>query len=228
MLARQTILKRVMIVVTAVLSIVAQADAAVYTWKDKNGTTHFTDDRAKVPQAYHNKPLIKDRRPPAESLSSKKKDESKAESKSLPKKNKAKESAEIEKKPDEESLTAAQRSAIQATTNFLKEDILRYEKYYDWPPSRSKYRLLKEAVANATSAKQALLQTISLHDLPLFKDVTEFLQASIAEDEKAQKIRPTTITSTRQTQALINRLKRETGQENQLRKNLVEALNVSE
>ena len=221
MLARQTILKRVMIVVTAVLSIVAQADAAVYTWKDKNGTTHFTDDRAKVPQAYHNKPLIKDRRPPAESLSSKKKDESKAESKSLPKKNKAKES-------DEESLTVAQRSAIQATTNFLKEDILRYEKYYDWPPSRSKYRLLKEAVANATSAKQALLQTISLHDLPLFKDVTEFLQASIAEDEKAQKIRPTTITSTRQTQALINRLKRETGQENQLRKNLVEALNVSE
>ena len=221
MLARQTILKRVMIVVTAVLSIVAQADAAVYTWKDKNGTTHFTDDRTKVPQAYRNKPLLKDRITPAELPSLEKKDESKAESKSLPKKNKAKES-------DEESLTVAQRSAIQATTNFLKEDILRYEKYYDWPPSRSKYRLLKEAVANATSAKQALLQTISLHDLPLFKDVTEFLQASIAEDEKAQKIRPTTITSTRQTQALINRLKRETGQENQLRKNLVEALNVSE
>ena len=221
MLARQTILKRVMIVVTAVLSIVAQADAAVYTWKDKNGTTHFTDDRAKVPQAYHNKPLIKDRRPPAESLSSKKKDESKAESKSLPKKNKAKES-------DEESLTVAQRSAIQATTNFLKEDILRYEKYYDWPPSRSKYRLLKEAVANATSAKQALLQTISLHDLPLFKDVTEFLQASIAEDEKAQKIRPTTITSTRQTQALINRLKRETGQENHFLKKLTAVLNSPE
>ena len=202
MLARQTILKRVMIVVTAVLSIVAQADAAVYTWKDKNGTTHFTDDRTKVPQAYRNKPLLKDRITPAELPSPEKKDESKAESKSLPKKNKAKES-------DEESLTVAQRSAIQATTNFLKEDILRYEKYYDWPPSRSKYRLLKEAVANATSAKQALLQTISLHDLPLFKDVTEFLQASIAEDEKAQKIRPTTITSTRQTQALINRLKRD-------------------
>ena len=221
MLARQTILKRVMIVVTAVLSIVAQADAAVYTWKDKNGSTHFTDDRTKVPQAYRNKPLLKDRITPAELPSPEKKDESKAESKSLPKENKAKES-------DEESLTVAQRSAIQATTNFLKEDILRYEKYYDWPPSRSKYRLLKEAVANATSAKQALLQTISLHDLPLFKDVTEFLQASIAEDEKAQKIRPTTITSTRQTQALINRLKRETGQENHFLKNLVEALNVSE
>ena len=221
MLARQTILKRVMIVVTAVLAIVAQADAAVYTWKDKNGTTHFTDDRTKVPQAYRNKPLLKDRITPAELPSLEKKDESKAESKSLPKKNKAKES-------DEESLTVAQRSAIQATTNFLKEDILRYEKYYDWPPSRSKYRLLKEAVANATSAKQALLQTISLHDLPLFKDVTEFLQASIAEDEKAQKIRPTTITSTRQTQALINRLKRETGQENHFLKKLTAVLNSPE
>ncbi|MBT3922777.1 MAG: hypothetical protein HOF21_09400, partial [Nitrospina sp.] len=158
---------------------------------------------------------------PAELPSPEKKDESKAESKSLPKENKAKES-------DEESLTVAQRSAIQATTNFLKEDILRYEKYYDWPPSRSKYRLLKEAVANATSAKQALLQTISLHDLPLFKDVTEFLQASIAEDEKAQKIRPTTITSTRQTQALINRLKRETGQENHFLKKLTAVLNSPE
>ena len=48
----------------------------------------------------------------------------------------------------------------------------------------------------------------------------------IAEDEKSQKVVPSTITSTRQTHALMNRLKSEAGQENQLLEKLTTALNT--
>jgi hypothetical protein len=108
--------------------------------------------------------------------------------------------------------------------NFLEEDIPRYDKIYTWPPSRSKFRLLKQAMAGSTSQKKALLEQVSQQDLPLLEEITEFLKTSIAKDEKAQKVMPTTIVSTRQTQILINRLKGETEQEKQFLEKLTRTL----
>ena len=100
----------------------------------------------------------------------------------------------------------------------------RYKKFNSWPASRSKFRQIKKTVAGVTPSKQALLGQVSSQDLPLFKEFSGFLEISIAEDEKSQQILPTTITSRRQTQALMNRLKSEAGQEVQLLEKLTLAL----
>ena len=113
---------------------------------------------------------------------------------------------------------------MTVSVNFLKEDISRYDKFYTYPPSRSKFRLIKLAVAGATPQKQSLLGQVSQHDLPLLESIAEFLKTSIAEDGKSQAIMPTTIVSTRQTQALMNRLKSEAEQEKQFLGKLTAAL----
>ena len=200
----------------------ADADAAIYKWKDENGKTHFTDNPTKVPEEFRDKPFIKGPQPQRETTKSKEKKSQGVGDDALNKKEPAKdEKKEGDKK---EGLTEAQRSAIEAAISFLKADIPRYEKFYTYPPSRSKFRVLKRAVAGATTEKQALLGQVKQHDVPALKAITGFLEASIAADEKSQKVMPTTITSTRQTQALINRLKSETEQEKQFLESLTTAL----
>ncbi len=197
-------------------------DAAIYKWKDENGKTHFTDDITKVPEAFQKKPFLKNPRFRKEAP----KTTGKAvQGKEVSDKQSATEKpAEPEKKVGNGGLAEAHRTTAETAVNFLEEDISRYDKIYTWPSSRSKFRALKAAVASATSQKQTLLEQVRQHDLPLFEEITEFLQTSIAKDEKAQKVMPTTIVSTRQTQILINRLKSETQQEKQFLEKLGTAL----
>ena len=220
MQSRRTILTLAMIFLVG--GPVLFADAAIYKWKDENGKTYFTDDPTKVPEAFRKKPFIKGSKSRKETLNSRQKkapDEEASDKKGV---------AETENKEGDkqEGLTEAQRSIAEATVNFLREDISRYEKFYTYPASRSKFRAIKGAVAGATPQKQALLAQVSSDDLPLFEEIAGFLETSIAEDEKSQKVVPSTITSTRQTHALMNRLKGEAGQENQLLEKLTTALNT--
>jgi hypothetical protein len=219
MLVRQTILKLVLLFFALIW--VVDADAVVYKWKDEKGKTHYTDDPTRVPEAFRNKPLIKGSSKYITSESTEKKlavDESDVLGK--------KSDLEDDKKEEDmqEGLTDAQRSTVEAVVNFLKEDIPRYDKFYTYPPSRSKFRLIKQAVAGATPQKQSLLGQVSQNDLPLLDPIAGFLKISIAEDEKSQKVLPTTIVSTRQTQALMNRLKSEAEQEKQFLEKLTAAL----
>ncbi|MBT7179855.1 MAG: DUF4124 domain-containing protein [Nitrospina sp.] len=199
------------------------ADAAIYKWKDENGKTHFTDNPTKVPEAFRKKPFIKNPKSRKETPKARGKETQDKEASEKQATTEKPAETEIKEGDKQEGLTEGQRSAATAAVNFLKEDILRYEKFYSWPTSRSKFRAVKGAVAGATSQKQALLDQVSPHDLPLFKEVATFLETSIAADEKSQKVVPTTITSRRQTQTLMNRLKSETGQENQLLEKLTAA-----
>ena len=218
--ARRTIL--ILTMIFLVSGLVSFVEAAIYKWKDENGKTHFTDDPTKVPEAFRKKPFIKGSKSRKETLNSRQKkapDEEASDKKGV---------AETENKEGDkqEGLTEAQRSIAEATVNFLREDISRYEKFYTYPASRSKFRAIKDAVAGATPQKQALLAQVSSDDLPLFEEIAGFLETSIAEDDKSQKVVPSTITSTRQTHALMNRLKSEAGQENQLLEKLTTALNT--
>jgi len=218
--ARRTIL--ILTMIFLVSGLVSFVEAAIYKWKDENGKTHFTDDPTKVPEAFRKKPFIKGSKSRKETLNSRQKkapDEEASDKKGV---------AETENKEGDkqEGLTEAQRSIAEATVNFLREDISRYEKFYTYPASRSKFRAIKGAVAGATPQKQALLAQVSSDDLPLFEEIAGFLETSIAADEKFQKVVPSTITSTRQTHALMNRLKSEAGQENQLLEKLTTALNT--
>ncbi len=222
MSARQTILKLAVIFLVIGLIGISAVDAAVYKWKDGNGITHFTDDITQVPETFRNKPLIKDDKTGTPNAA--KKIAPDVEEKTPHKKIIIKKPTEIEKNADDEGLTEEQRSSAEIAINFLREDIVRYEKFKTWPPSRSKFRAIKLAVAVATPQKQALWEQISKLDLPLFQEIAGFLQSSIAEDEKSQKILPTTLPSVRQTQALMNRLKKETGQENQFQVKLTALL----
>ncbi len=222
--ARQIILKLAMVFFAGGLLVISGVDAAVYKWKDESGMTHFTDDPTKVPETFRDKPFIKDSYPSRKTSDPGKKVVPDGKKETSGEKNIVKEPAETVKQASEEGLTEAQRSSAEAAVNFLREDVVRYETIYTWPASRTKFRLLKETVAGATPKKQALLEQITPHDLPLFQEIAGFLQASIAEDEQAQKVLPTTITSTRQTQALMNRLKKEAEQENQFLKKLTAIL----
>ena len=218
--ARRTIL--ILTMIFLVSGLVSFVEAAIYKWKNENGKTHFTDDPTKVPEAFRKKPFIKGSKSRKETLNSRQKkapDEEASDKKGV---------AETENKEGDkqEGLTEAQRSIAEATVNFLREDISRYEKFYTYPASRSKFRAIKGAVAGTTPKKQALLAQVSSDDLPLFEEIAGFLETSIAADEKFQKVVPSTITSTRQTHALINRLKSEAGQENQLLEKLTTALNT--
>ena len=65
-------------------------------------------------------------------------------------------------------------------------------------------------MASSTVQKQELLRQVNQHNIPVFKEIAEYLDESIAEDKRAQKVMPTNITSTRQTLILVNRLKDET------------------
>jgi hypothetical protein len=65
-------------------------------------------------------------------------------------------------------------------------------------------------VASSTVQKQELLRQVNQHNIPVFKEIAGYLNESIAKDKRSQKVMPTTITSTRQTLILVNRLKDET------------------
>ena len=214
MLARQIFLKPVLVFIALIW--VVDAEAAIYKWKDDKGKTFFTDDPTKVPEAYRKNPFLN-------SFSKSKEKELEVDEVDVPSK-KGDIKSEKKEGDKQEGLTDAQRSTVEAVVTFLKEDIPRYDKFYAYPPSRSKYRLIKLAVAGATPQKQSLLGQVSQHDLPLLESIAGFLKTSIAEDEKSQKIMPTTIVSTRQTQALMNRLKSEAGQEKQFLEKLTATL----
>ena len=219
MLSRHSILKS--IVIFFVLIWFVDAEAVIYKWKDDNGKTHFTDDPTKVPEAFREKPFLENSKNTNEEVKSgREKDQ--VEGNVVSEKNE-----DVEKEDGKQAgLTDAQRSTIEAVVNFLKEDIPRYDKIYTYPPSRSKFRALKLAVAGSTAQKKGILEQVNQHDLPLLDSVSEFLKASIVADEKSQKVLPTTIVSTRQTQTLMNRLKSEAGQEAQLLEKLTDALNA--
>jgi len=206
MLAKRSILKSV--IFFFILIWFTDVDAEIYKWRDKNGITHYTDNLTKVPKAFREKPLLKVLLP--------RKIKSEPKKKNIPSKRieaiKREEPAEdkIKEDKEKEGLTEAQRLAIEKVINFLKTDIHRYEKFYTYPPSRSKFRIIKQALASSTVQKQELLRQVNQHNLPVFKEIAGYFDESIAEDKKSQKVMPTTITSTRQTLILVNRLKDET------------------
>lgn len=218
MWAGKKILKILLISLASGLLWVAGSDAAIYKWVDENGKTHFTDDPTRVPEAFRNNPFLKSPTSVIKAPENKKRNVFREEGGNLAKENIAEKSVEAEEKESEktEGLTDAQRSSAEAVANFLNEDISRYDKFYDYPPSRSKFRAIKAAVKGATAQKQVLLGRISQIELPLFQEVAGFLKSSIVADEKSQKVMPTTLPSARQTFALTSRLKAEGKQESQL------------
>ena len=220
MLAKRSFLKAV--IIFFILILFTNVDATIYKWRDKNGITHYTDNLTKVPKAFREKPFIKNLLP--------RKIKSEPKNKNTQGKRidtiKRKETAEdkIKKVKKKEGFTEAQRLDIEKTINFLKTDISRYKIFYTYPPSRSKFRIIKQAVASSTVQKQELLRQVNQHNIPVFKEIAEYLEKSIEEDKKSQKVMPTTITSTRQTLKLVNRLKGETEKETLLLLRLTLAL----
>jgi hypothetical protein len=203
-----------MIVFAIGLVWLVNADAAIYKWKDENGKTHFTDNPTKVPKAFRKKPFIKDSNKPR----------SRNKNPQTSTRRGAKPAEPEKKEKDKEGgLTEEEQTTAKAVENFLNEDIPRYEKFYVTKSSLGKTNLLKKTLAEATSQKQTLLEKVNQHDTPLFKEVAGFLEKSIAEDEKFQKI-ITAASLLRRTTIQQNRLKSETEQEKQLLKKLTKAL----
>ncbi|MZH41359.1 MAG: DUF4124 domain-containing protein [Nitrospinae bacterium] len=225
MLAGQTI----SVLILFLLICAVNANAAIYKWKDEKGKIHFTDNPIRVPKAYREKPFIKGSA--VTPLKTKNTEDKKLNDReTVEDKGGLKEETKEEKKEEtrQEGLTEEQRLVAENALSFLETDIVRYEKYYNYPPSRSKFRLIKLAVKEATPQKQDLLDQVSTIDLPLFNEIAGFLETSIAADEKAQKIMPTTLPSARQTFALMKRLKSDTQQEKQLLEKLNAELNSAE
>jgi hypothetical protein len=216
MLAKQSILKSV--IIFFILIWFTDVDAAIYKWRDENGITHFTDNLTKVPKAFREKPFIKDLLP--RKIKSKPKEKN-TQNKPI----EAIKREEPAEKKIKEGLTEAQRLAIEKAINFLKTDIPRYENFFKYPPSRSKFRVLRQAMAGANVEKQGLIEQIRYHDIPIIKEITEYLDGSIAAGEKSQRVLPTIITYNRQTFILENRLKSETEKGKQLLTRLTSALN---
>jgi hypothetical protein len=196
----------------------ADADAAIYKWKDENGKVHFTDNPTKVPKAFRKKPIIKDRKTPA----IRKKKPLRAQGRL---KNKVPEPGK-KKDVKPKGLTEGERAIAEAAVKFMEADIPRYEKFYVSPANKSKLWALQKAVGAAAAQKKALLDQISNAELPLFKEIAEFLKSSIAADEKTQKIMPKKFNVLGQTQLVMNRLKNEAEQETQFLKKLTTALNT--
>jgi hypothetical protein len=209
MLAKQSILKSV--IIFFILIWFTDVNAAIYKWRDENGITHFTDNLSKVPKAFRKKPLKKVLLPRKIKSEPKEKNTQSERIEAIKRDEPAED--KIKEYKEKEGLTEAQRLAIEKVINFLKTGILRYEKFYTYPPSRSKFRIIKQAVASSTVQKQELLRQVNQHNIPVFKEIAGYLYESIAEDKRSQKVMPTTITSTRQTLILINRLKDETDKE---------------
>jgi hypothetical protein len=222
MLAKRSILKSIVIIFISIWF--TDVDAAIYKWRDESGITHFTDNPTNVPKAYREKPFIKKIIPQRINAVHKKRNIRGKGDENLGKEEPAKDTIKAVKK--KEGLTEAQRLVIEKALNFLHVDIPRYEKYYTYPPSRSKFRVLKQVVSSATVEKQELLGQVKEHNIPVFKEIYEYLDESIAKDKKSQKVMPTTITSTRQTLILINRLKSETEKGKQLISKLNYALKI--
>jgi hypothetical protein len=206
MLAKRSILKSV--IIFFILILFTNVDATIYKWRDKNGITHYTDNLTKVPKAFRERPFIKELLPRKIKLEPKEKNTESKRIEAIKRDEPAED--KIKEDKEEEGLTEVQRLAIEKVINFLKTDILRYEKFYIYPPSRSKFRIIKQAVASSTVQKQELLRQVNQHNIPVFKEIAGYLDECIAEDKRSQKVMPTTITSTRQTLKLVNRLKDET------------------
>jgi len=206
MLAKRSILKSV--IIFFILIWFTDVNAAIYKWRDENGITHFTDNLSKVPKAFREKPLLKVLLPRKIKSEPKEKNTQSKRIEAIKRDEPAED--KIKEDKEKEGLTETQRLAIEKVINFLKTDIHRYEKFYTYPPSRSKFRIIKQALASSTVQKQELLRQVNQHNLPVFKEIAGYLDESIAEDKKSQKVMPTTITSTRQTLILVNRLKDET------------------
>ena len=206
MLAKRSILK--LAIIFFILIWFTNVDAAIYKWRDENGKTHFTDNLTKVPKAFREKPLLKVLLPRKIKSEPKEKNTQSKQINAIKKDDPAEDKIKEVKKKDD--FTEAQSLAIEKVINFLKTDIHRYEKFYIYPPSRSKFKIIKQAVASSTVQKQELLRQVNQHNIPVFKEISGYLNESIAEDKKSQKVMPTTITSTRQTLKLVNRLKGET------------------
>jgi hypothetical protein len=221
MLAKRSILKPV--VIFFILIWFADVDAVIYQWKDANGITHFTDNPTNAPKAFRKKPFIKDLLPQRKISGPKEKNAQRDRVETMGEEKPVKNEIKIGKK---EGLTEEQRSVVEGTINFLQADIPRYEKFYTYTPSRSKFRALKQVVAGATAQKQELLDQVKKHDIPVLKTIAEYLSESITADKRSQKVMPTTITSTRQTLTLINRLKGEAENEKQLLTTLTSVLNT--
>jgi hypothetical protein len=207
LLAKRSILKSV--IIFFILIWFTSVNAAIYKWRDENGITHFTDNLTKVPKAFREKPLLKVLLPRKIKSEPKEKNTQRKRIEAI-KSDEPAEDKKIKEDKEKEGLTEAQRLAIEKVINFLKTDILRYERFYTYPPSRSKFRIIKQAVASSTVQKQELLRQVNQHNIPVFKEIAGYLDESIAEDKRSQKVMPTTITSTRQTLILVNRLKDET------------------
>ena len=203
------------------------AEAAVYKWRDDNGKIHFTDDPNNVPEKFRQdkmkfRPLPKTS--PKEEITKAKKKED------------AKESIAPEEIKDKDSekkstgLTEAEKSAANAVIAFFEEDMPRYDSIYAYPLSNrtsrlTKLRKLRNAVIATIPQKQDLVKQISALQLPLLKEVTNFLQTMIAEDERLKKVLPQMLRNTRQrVNKMANRLKAQADSEAKFIEQLEEAL----
>jgi hypothetical protein len=220
MLSRQAELK--LIAIFLLMIWVVDAEAVIYKWKDDSGKTHFNNDPTKVPEEYRRNPFLKESITLKEGLKFNK-DEA-HEKKEIVSDDKNILKNKNKRIIVQKEFTDAQLSTVEDVVKFFKEDIQRYDKLYNYPPSRSKFRLIKLAVAGSTVKKKIVLEKASQINVPLLHMVSDFLKTSIAADEKSQKVMPTTIVSTRQTQTLINRLKTESKQEAQLLEKIIELL----
>ncbi|MBC8282856.1 MAG: DUF4124 domain-containing protein [Nitrospinae bacterium] len=197
-------------------------EAAVYKWRDENGKIHFTDDPNSVPEEFRQKkmkfrllPKIKNGKPtpnPQKNV-----DESPS----------PEETKEAEK--DSNLLTEADKSAVEAVVTFFEEDMPRYEAILNRPLSngnagKRKWKALRNTVIATIPQKEALVKQVSTAQLPLLKEISNFLSQVIAEDEKLKKVLPLISDNTRpQVNKLSNRLKNQAASEEEFLKQIEEA-----
>ncbi len=206
-------------------------EAAVYKWRDENGKIHFTDDPNRVPEEFRKnkmkfRPLPKVIPKKETPESQKEKDE-----KEVPTPKEVTGDKD-EAKPEEKSneITEAEKSAAEAIVAFFKEDMPRYDSIYAYPLSNrtsrmTKLRKLRNAVIATIPQKQDLVKQISTLQLPLLKEITNFLQTMISEDEKLKKVLPQMLRNTRQRiNKIANRLKAQADSEEKFITQLEESL----
>ena len=137
MLAKQSILKSV--IIFFILIWFTDVNAAIYKWRDENGITHFTDNLTKVPKTFRKKPLLKVLLPRKIKSEPKEKNTHSKRIESIKRDEPAED--KIKEDKEKEGLTEAQRLAIEKVINFLKTDILRYEKFLHTRPAEVNFGL---------------------------------------------------------------------------------------
>lgn len=194
---------------TLLLCFFSAASAQIYTWKDDQGGTHYTDDPSTIPE------------PHQESARVKTAPETFVPSAATPAEETAAPPAEGEVAPTDSGKPAAdaglsslrefpeaEKAVFESTKAFLKADATRYEEFYERPRHfrMTFVQLHRKVLDSVPEKKTAISRLESFADNELFKEIAGFLSQTLAEDEKATTMG---LVQTLRTSATLERVKRD-------------------